>query len=167
MFSNGSTAMDGLSGSGGAALSLSLSALDAPARTAKARTGLAMFLSCCSPRSSKPTSSLLSTSLYTFSEIRMPPGSAAPSSRTAMLIPSPKRSPSAPTITSPRLTPMRSLRELRPDAMPSCISTAHRTAADGLANSANAPSPVVLISRPSWRERPGSITSRFSRSNSA
>jgi hypothetical protein len=42
----------------------------------------------------------------------------------------------------------------------SCISTAHRTAAEGLANSANAPSPVVLISRPSWRERLGSITSR-------
>ena len=59
------------------------------------------------------------------------------------------------------------IRELRPDAMLSCISTAHRTAADGLANSANAPSPVVLISRPSWRERPGSITSHFSRSNSA
>src|SRR5262249_10893726 len=56
-----------------------------------------MFLSCCSPRSSKPTSSLPSTSLYTFSEIRMPPGSAVPSSRTAMLIPSPNRSPSAPT----------------------------------------------------------------------
>ena len=34
MFSNGSTAMDGLSGSGGTALSLSLSALNAPARTA-------------------------------------------------------------------------------------------------------------------------------------
>src|SRR5262249_34491750 len=90
-----------------------------------------------------------------------------PPSRTAMLIPSPKRSPSAPTITSPRLTPIPSVRELRPDAMPSCISTAHRTAADGLANSANAPSPVVLISRPSWQERPGSMTSRFSRSNSA
>jgi hypothetical protein len=57
--------------------------------------------------------------------------------------------------------------ELRPDAMLSCISTAQRTAADGLANSANALSPVVLISRPSWRERPGSITSRFNRSNSA
>ena len=44
---------------------------------------------------------------------------------------------------------MRSLRELRPDAMLSCISAAHLTAADGLANSASAPSPVVLIRRPS------------------
>src|SRR5215813_11337343 len=78
----------------------------------------------------------------------MPPGSATPSSRTAMLIPSPKRSPSAATITSPRLTPMRSLRELWPDAMLSCISTAHRTAADGLANSAQRAIPRGLDQSP-------------------
>jgi TolB-like protein/DNA-binding winged helix-turn-helix (wHTH) protein len=138
-------------------------ALDHNLADAHAFIGLAKFFL----GRGKPTSSLPLTSLYTFSEIKMPPGSATPSSRTAMLIPSPNRSPSAPTITSPRLTPMRSLRELRPDAMLSCISTAHRTAADGLANSASAPSPVVLMSRPSWRERLGSINSRLSRSNSA
>jgi hypothetical protein len=57
MFWNGRTAMEGLSGSGGTALSLSVSAPCAPGRTVYARTGLEIFLSCCSPRSSKPTSS--------------------------------------------------------------------------------------------------------------
>ena len=57
---------------------------------------------------------------------------------------------------------MRNLRSLLPEAMLFCISTAQFTAAEGLANSARAPSPVVLINRPWQRKRLGPITSLLS-----
>ena len=65
-----------------------------------------MFLTFCAPIGSKPNASFFSTSLATLPETQMPPGSASCSSRAAMLTPSPCRSVPS-TITSPRLTPMR------------------------------------------------------------
>ncbi len=65
-----------------------------------------MFFSCCSPISSKARSSLPAASSCTRAETQMPPGSARPSSRAAILTPSPKMSPSS-TMMSPRWMPMR------------------------------------------------------------
>jgi len=64
--------MEGLSGSERAAPNLSIGALCAPARTAYARTGWEMFLSCSSPRSSKPTSKLAFDFAVHLLGIRMP-----------------------------------------------------------------------------------------------
>src|SRR6516162_7139148 len=65
-----------------------------------------MFLSCCSPVSSKLTSSLPCASSCTRPETQMPPGSASASKRAAMFTPSPQKS--APSMmSSPKLMPMR------------------------------------------------------------
>ena len=67
-----------------------------------------MFLTCCSPRSSKAKATLSRTWSRTTRLTQIPPGSASPSSRAATFTPSPKMS-CASTITSPRLMPMRNL----------------------------------------------------------
>ena len=54
-----------------------------------ARTGSAMFLTACSPWSSKSASTRFFTAHSTGSEIAIPPGSASASRRAAMLTPSP------------------------------------------------------------------------------
>ncbi len=55
----------------------------------KVRTGSAMFLTACSPKSSKRASTRFFTAQSTDSEIATPPGWASDSSRAAMLTPSP------------------------------------------------------------------------------
>src|SRR5713101_5710248 len=67
-----------------------------------------MFLTACSPMSSKARSSLSRTGSRTIRETQMPPGSASASSRAATLTPSPKMSSSS-TMMSPRLMPTRLL----------------------------------------------------------
>src|SRR6266508_2139618 len=61
-----------------------------PSRTRYTRTGLAMFLTACSPRSSYLGASLVLTCSYTVPEMQMPPASARPSRRAAILTPSPR-----------------------------------------------------------------------------
>src|SRR6516164_5555680 len=70
------------------------------------RTGLVMFLTCCSPRSSKAMSRRSRTCSCAAALRQIPPGSASASSRAAMLTPSPKMSPSS-IMMSPTLMPMR------------------------------------------------------------
>src|SRR6516164_3826939 len=65
-----------------------------------------MFLTCCTPRSSKRYGSRPTMWSWTAADMQIPPGSARPSSRAATLTPSPKMS-SGSTITSPTLMPMR------------------------------------------------------------
>ena len=93
MFWNGSTAIDGLSGSGSAG-----------ARARRAQPDpehpdlCAMFFSSGLPRSSTSSAILPAASSRTRAEMQMPPGSASGSSRAAMITPSPSRSsPSATT----------------------------------------------------------------------
>ena len=124
-----------------------------------------MFLSVCSPISSKIRLIFPAASSCTRSDTQIPPGSAIPSSRAAMLTPSPKMSPSCSTM-SPTLMPILNSRRLssptsalRP-AMPACTSTAQRTASTTLANSASNPSPVVLTIRPRCSAIEGSKSSR-------
>ena len=95
----------------------------------------------------------------------MPPGLATSSRRAAMLTPSPIRSPSASSTTSPTWTPIRnSIRRsfgtpaLR-SIMPFCTSTAQRTASTTLRNSTRAPSPVRFTTRPAWTAMVGSTRS--------
>src|SRR5215471_13923297 len=76
-----------------------------------ARTGRAMFLTCCSPRSSKVTGNLSRTWSRTAREMHSPPGSHKLSSRAATLTPSPKMSPAS-LMMSPTLIPMRKVRRL-------------------------------------------------------
>src|SRR5262249_51542378 len=96
----------------------------------------------------------------------MPPGSAMPSRRAAMLTLSPRMSsPSART--SPTWRPTRYLirRSRRPPAaaaMLRCTTTAQRTPSIALATSIRMPSPVVLTMRPRCSAIFGSITSRRS-----
>ncbi len=71
-------------------------------RTENARTGSAMFLTACMPRSSNDAAIRLLTAPRTASDTMIPPGSASAWRRAAMLTPSPYRSPSAFSITSPR-----------------------------------------------------------------
>ena len=110
MFWNGSTAMDGLSGSasGGWASSVgSVAGEPAPSNRARhARIGSAMFFSACGPMSSKAISTLPRIWRWASSEMQIPPGCAIPSSRAAMLTPSPKMSLSSMMI-SPTWMPMR------------------------------------------------------------
>ena len=103
----------------------------------------------------------------------MVPGSATPSRREAMLTPSPIRSPSPSSTTSPRWMPIRnSMRRscgtpaLR-STMPFCTSMAQRTASTTLRNSTSAPSPVRLITRPLCTAIVGSIRSLRSARNLA
>ena len=97
-----------------------------------------MFLTFCAPIGSKPNASFFSTSFATLPETQIPPGSASCSRRAAMFTPSPWRSVPS-TITSPRLTPMRtsmrwsSGRPAFRSAMPRWMSTAHSTASTTLA----------------------------------
>jgi hypothetical protein len=136
-------------------------------RIAPTCSGRAMFLSVCSPKSSKAISSLPAASLCTRAETQIPPGSAKPSRRAATFTPLPKMSPSS-TTTSPTLMPIRnsirlsvSVVALRP-AMPACSSVAQRSASTTLLNSTSRPSPpspVVLTSRPLCLEIVGSISS--------
>src|SRR5271169_4804099 len=95
----------------------------------------------------------------------MEPGLAMLSSRAAILIPSPIKSPSLSSTTSPTWTPIRnSMRRsggnpaLR-STMPCCTSIAQRTASTALRNSTSAPSPVRLTTRPLCTEIVGSIRS--------
>ena len=88
-----------------------------------------------------------------------------PSNRAAILTPSPIRSPSLSSTTSPRWTPMRkSIR--RSSGTPAlrstiafCTSMAQRTASTTLRNSTSAPSPVRLTTRPLCTAIVGSIRS--------
>ena len=109
MFAKGSTAIDGLSGSGSGVCSATAAggaAAGASMRMRWARTGRAMFLTCCSPRSSNAKASLSRTWSRTTRLTQMPPGSARVSRRAAMLTPSPKMS-SPSMMMSPRLMPTR------------------------------------------------------------
>src|SRR5271166_6530266 len=65
-----------------------------------------MFLTCCSPMSSKGRATLSRTWSRTTRLTQIPPGSARASSRAATLTPSPKMSPSS-LMMSPRLIPTR------------------------------------------------------------
>src|SRR5215472_5200417 len=131
--------MDGLSGSGsdwGGVGAGSLPGM-ARSRTLYTRSGLAMFLTCCSPRSSKEQSSLSRIWSRTTREMQIPLGSASASSRAATFTPSPKMSCSS-TITSPRLTPSRNSIRLPAEVLaflsliPRCVLTAQRTASTTL-----------------------------------
>ena len=154
ILANGSTAIDGLSGRGAPERAcVDRRPPRRPYAQSETRTGRAMFLSCCSPMSSKARSSLPAASSCTRAETQIPPGSARPSRRAATLTPSPKMSPSSTTM-SPTLMPMRnSMRlsggtpALRP-VIARCTSTAQRNASTTLPNSTSNPSPVVLTRRP-------------------
>ena len=82
-----------------------------------------------------------------------------------MLTPSPIRSPSVSSTTSPRWTPTRnSMRRSggRPalrSSMPFCTSMAQRTASTTLLNSMMLPSPVRFTTRPLWTLMVGAIRS--------
>src|SRR3984957_6981298 len=71
-------------------------------------TGLTMFLTCCSPRSSKAMSRRSRTCSRAAALRQILPGSARASRRAAMLTPSPKMSPSS-MMMSPILMPTRKL----------------------------------------------------------
>ncbi len=74
--------------------------------TRKTWTGSSKLLNIFSPRSSKDSSTFRRTLSNTMRETVMPPGGAAPSTRAAVLTPSPKMSPPS-WITSPTCRPMR------------------------------------------------------------
>src|SRR5580693_2360778 len=93
-------------------------------------------------------------SQYACSERQTPPGSQRPSSRAAVLTPSPIRSPSLSSTPSPRWTPIRNSMRLS-GATPALRSTialwtsmAQFTASTTLRNSRMLPSPVRLTMRP-------------------
>ena len=94
--------------------------------------GLAMFLTCCSPRSSKARSSLSRTCRAPQRETQIPPGSARASSRAAMLTPSPKMSPSSmmmsPTIDADAELDPAFGRDTRRCARPSPVAPRPRSA---------------------------------------
>ena len=85
MLAKGSTAIEGLSGTAGAAVR----ALPLARPMRNTRTGRAMFLTGFSPRSSSSMPSLSRTESRTARDTKMAPGSASPSRRAAMLTPSP------------------------------------------------------------------------------
>ena len=124
-----------------------------------------MFFRLCSPASTKLAATLPCTCRQASSEIEMPPGSAMPSIRAAMLTPSPKIS-SPSMMMSPTLMPMRNWIGLASELPASCsrtclwISIAQVTASTALANSTSAPSPMSLTMRPEWAAIVGSISSR-------
>ena len=165
ILSKGSTATDGLSGSASVS-SWRFGSLEPPDCDQRHTwIGAAMFLTRCSPASTKTPSVLPSTSSWTLAEIRTSPGSAISSSRAAMLTPSPNRLPPS-AMTSPRLTPMRrrirrsSERSALRPSMSVWIAIAQRTASTGLANSATTLSPALPKTRPRWSAISPSMTSR-------
>ena len=92
IFWNGRTAIDGLSGNGSGALDAEsgVRIIVSPAIfTSNTRTGRAMFLTCCSPLSSKAKPSLSRTWSRTTRLTQIPPGVAKASRRAATLTPSP------------------------------------------------------------------------------
>ncbi|MGC2199463.1 MAG: hypothetical protein WA633_04840 [Stellaceae bacterium] len=92
ILAKGSTAIDGLSGSGKGAppAKYEVSVIFSPAIfTSNTRTGRAIFLTCCSPLSSKAKLSLSRTWSRTTLLTQIPPGGAKASSRAATLTPSP------------------------------------------------------------------------------
>ena len=123
-------------------------------RIAKTRTGRAMFLRVCSPKSTKVSRSLSRTWRQASSDKQTLPGSQIAWSLAAMFTPSPMRSPSASSMTSPRCMPVRiSMRRssARPAfcaRRPSPTSSEQRTASTTLANSTMIPSPMRLTTRP-------------------
>ncbi len=165
MFWNGNTARDGLSGRPCVARKKDGVVAVPPSCTRYARIGRAMFFSVCSPMSWKAMPALPRTYSSTLPETQIPPGSAMPSRRAAMLTPSPKMSPSCSTM-SPTLMPTRnsSRRSARTawlrTAMPVCSSTAQRTASTALANSTRKPSPVDFTALPWNFAKQGSMCSR-------
>ncbi len=124
-----------------------------------------MFLRRVEPKSLTARSSRDLTCQYACSDRQMVPGAAMPSNRAAILTPSPIRSPSLSSTTSPRWIPMRNWmrrsggRPALRSIMPFCTSTAQRTASTTLRNSTIAPSPVRLTTRPLWTAIIGSIRS--------
>ena len=128
------------------------------------RTGRAMFLTCCSPRSAKASGSLSRTWSQAMSETHRPPGSQIDSRRAAMLTPSPKMSlPSM--MMSPTLMPARNTMRLSSGvsalraSILRCTVTAQATAFTTLGNSTSNPSPVVLTMRPPCAAIAGSTAS--------
>src|SRR5271166_3122413 len=113
-----------------------------------------MFFSRCSPRSTKGSAILSRTCRQASSDRQIAPGAQIPSSRAAILTPSPIRSPSASSTTSPRWMPVRIFMRLSGasvwlrSASPLATSSAQRTASTTLRNSTIAPSPVRLTTRP-------------------
>ena len=127
-----------------------------------------MFLRLCSPISAKSAATLPRTCRKASTEMQMPPGSAMPSRRAAILTPSPMMS--SPSIrTSPRCRPMRkSIRRASETpslrcVIRSCSAIAHWTARTTEPNSISRPSPVVLKIRPLCWAISGSAAPRCSR----
>src|SRR5271166_1611288 len=93
----------------------------------------------------------------------MPPGSAMPSRRAAMLTLSPRMSsPSArtsPTLMPTRNSILRSGGSSIAAVAPRCTATAQRTASTALANSTRMPSPMIRTMRPRCAPISGSISS--------
>ena len=87
-FWNGSTAIEGRSGSASAGFQ-DAALSDAAGRIRNARTGERMPLTRCSPMSSNSASNRPRVLSRTEAETTMPPGSARASSRAATLTPSP------------------------------------------------------------------------------
>ena len=118
-----------------------------------ARTGLEMFLSACSPRSSHTIPSLLRTCSSTAADRQIAPGSASVCSRAATFTPSPNSRPSS-RRTSPRCAPIRKrMRRASGSAALRAASTrwisiAHSTASRAAGNSARKLSPVKSARRP-------------------
>lgn len=102
---------------------------------------------------------LLRIWLNTSPEMQTPPGAARGSIREAMFTASPKMSASR-CSTSPKWIPIRSWIGVEPGwEFRSCrccwMSIAHWTARRALPNSERNPSPIDLISRPSWAANRG------------
>ena len=131
-----------------------------------------MFFRLCSPRSTKFSFTLSRTCSQASSERQMPPGSAMPSIRAAILTPSPRMS-SPSMMMSPTLIPIRNcigLASATGVVLPKLSLYLDRAAdrVQALANSTSAPSPMSLTIRPEWAAIVGSISSRlkaFSRDN--
>ena len=140
--------------------------------TENARMGSAMFLTACIPRSSNAAATRLLTAPRTASETMMPPGSASACRRAAMLTPSPYRSPSGFSMTSPRCTPMRK-RILRSAGTSSddcsssrCAASAAVTAPAAVSNTASTESPAMLITRP-WLDSISALNMPLAASSAA
>src|SRR6516162_1845978 len=149
MLANGSTAIDGLSGSGSEEPTTGVAIGGASPPIRYALMGWTIFFTCCSPRLMNPTGSFVPMWSRTIPETQIPPGSARASNRAAILTASPKRlSPC--TMMSPTWMPMRNRicspagRSAFSLAMASCTATAHSTASTALAKSATRLSPAVL-----------------------
>jgi len=157
MLTNGSTMIDGFSEWNASGAPEAVDSFDAARLSAcrrYVRTGSAMFLTVCAPWSSKLAPTFPLTAIRTESETVIPPGSARPSRRDAILTPSPYTVPSAFSIRSPRCTPMRNRMRRSSGAAsakgPICawIASAADTAPVAVSKTASTESPAMSMTRP-------------------